>query len=129
MARPRQKTPTKGELEILQVLWEQGPCTVRGVLDVLNARRHRAYTSVMSLLNIMNDKGLVTRKPQGRAFVYQAKKPRQSTLGGMVQHLLGGAFEGSASLLVSHVLDQSKPSARELEEIRKAIDTYQEEML
>ena len=102
---------------------------MRGVLDVLITRRRRAYTSVMSLLNIMNDKGLVTRKPQGRAFVYQVKKPRQLTLGGMVQHLLGGAFGGSASLLVSHVLDQSKPSAQELEEIRKAIDAYQEEML
>ena len=124
MARPKQETPTAGELEILKVLWNQGPCTVREVLNELNRERPRAYTSVMSLLNIMTDKGLVDRKPQGRAFVYEAKRPREKTLGRMVKHLLAGAFEGSASSLVSHVLDQSKPSLEELDEIRRAIDEH-----
>ena len=125
MARPKPVTPTEGELEILKVLWERGPSTVRDVLEVLNQRRERAYTSVMSLMNIMAEKKLVSREPQGRAFLYTANRPRENTLGSMVNHLLGKAFDGSASSLVSQVLDQSKPSADELDEIRKAIDEYE----
>ncbi len=125
MARPRQETPTEGELEILKVLWERGPCTGRDVLDVLSAQRKRAYTSVMSVLNIMADKGQVIRKPHGRAFIYSARRPREKTLGKMVGSLLGRAFEGSAASLVSQLLDQSKPSAEELEQIRKAIEEYE----
>jgi predicted transcriptional regulator len=125
MARPKQQTPTAGELEILKVLWDRGPCTVRETWDVLNRGRARAYTSVMTLLNIMAEKGLVSRRPRGRAFVYHAKRPRESILGRMVKNLLGSAFDGSASSLVAHVLDQSQPSAEELDEIRRAIDAYQ----
>ena len=124
MARPRRETPTEGELEILKVLWLKGPCTVRDVLDELCKCRKRAYTSVMSLLNIMADKGLVEREPQGRAFVYKTKVARETTLGRLVKHVLRGPFEGSASSLVMQVLQQSKPSAGELEEIRRAIDEY-----
>jgi BlaI family penicillinase repressor len=125
MARPKEDQPTPAELEVLKVLWDQGPSTVRDVMDVLNRRRRRAYTSVMSLLNVMTDKGLLSRKPQGRAFLYQAKAPREKTLGGMVDDLLGRVFEGSASALVARLLDQSSPTAAELEEIRRTIDEYQ----
>jgi predicted transcriptional regulator len=127
MARPKQPTPTAGELEILQVLWDRGACTVREVLEVLSASRPRAYTSVMSLLNIMADKGLVTREAQGRAFVYQARKPRERTLGKIVGDVLGKAFEGSAHELVAHVLEQSRPSSQELEQIRRVIEAYQQQ--
>lgn len=126
MARRPQDTPTEGELEILKVLWDRGPSTVREVLNVLNARRKRAYTSVMSVLNIMVDKGQVNRKPLGRAFLYSAKRPREKTLGKIVGNVLGRAFEGSAALLVSQVLQQSKPTPEELDEIRKAIEEYEE---
>jgi predicted transcriptional regulator len=127
MPRKRLPTPTQGELEILQVLWDRGPSTVREVLDVLSAKRPRAYTSVMSLLNIMVDKGLVAREPQGRAFVYHARKPRERTLGTIVGDVLGKAFEGAAHELVAHVLEQSKPSPRELEQIRRVIEAYQKQ--
>src|SRR5688572_11490947 len=125
MARRKLATPTEGELEILQVLWDRGASTVREVLDVLNPKRERAYTSVMSLLNIMADKGLVVREPQGRAFLYQARKPRERTLGKIVGDMLGKAFEGSAHELVAHVLEQSRPSPQELEQIRWVIESYQ----
>lgn len=125
MARRPQETPTEGELEILKVLWDRGPSTGREVLEVLNAQRKRAYTSVMSVLNIMADKGQVVRKPHGRAFIYSAKRPREKTLGRMVSSLLGRAFEGSASSLVSQLLDQSKPQPEELDKIRKAIEEYE----
>lgn len=125
MARRKQDTPTAGELEILQVLWDRGPSTVRDVLEVLNRDRKRAYTSVMSLLNIMTDKGYVVREPQGRAFVYRARRPRAKTLGQIVGGVLGRAFAGSAHELVAHVLEQSKPSSAELDEIRKLIEAYE----
>jgi predicted transcriptional regulator len=125
MARPREEQPTAGELEVLKVLWDRGPGTVRDVMDVLNESRPRAYTSVMSLLNVMTDKGLLVREPQGRAFVYRPKTDRGRTLKRMVGDLLGRAFEGQASQLVAHLLDQSKPTSAELNEIRKAIEEYQ----
>lgn len=125
MARRKQDTPTAGELEILQVLWDRGPSTVRDVLEVLNRDRKRAYTSVMSLLNIMTDKGYVVREPQGRAYVYRARRPRAKTLGQIVGGVLGRAFAGSAHELVAHVLEQSKPSSAELDEIRKLIEAYE----
>jgi predicted transcriptional regulator len=127
MARRKQETPTEGELEILQVLWDRGPSTVREVLEVLNQRRPRAYTSIMSLLNIMVEKGFVTREPQGRAFVYRPKRAREKTLGQIVGSVLGQAFSGAAHELVAHVLEQSQPSPHELDEIRKAIESYQQQ--
>ena len=125
MARRTQETPTEAELEILKVLWERGPSTGREVLDVLVAERKRAYTSVMSVLNILATKGQVIRKPNGRAFIYSARRPRKKTLGKMVGSLLGRAFEGSAASLVSQVLDQSKPTPEELDQIRKVIEEYE----
>lgn len=126
MARRKQETPTEGELEILQVLWDRGPGTVRDVLEVLNEKRPRAYTSVMSLMNIMTDKGLLTREPEGRAYVYQARRPKGRTLGKIVGDVLGKAFEGSAHELVAHLLEQSQPSAAELEQIRQVIAAYED---
>jgi BlaI family transcriptional regulator, penicillinase repressor len=127
MPRPKEEQPTAGELEVLKVLWDRGPSTVREVMDVLNETRPRAYTSVMSLLNVMADKRLVLREPQGRAFVYRPKTERGKTLQRLVGDLLGRAFEGSTSQLVAHLLDQTKPSAAELAEIRREIEKYQQQ--
>jgi len=127
MPRPKEEQPTAGELEVLKVLWDRGPSTVREVMDVLNAVRPRAYTSVMSLLNVMTDKKLLAREARGRAFVYKPRTDRGRTLGRMVGDLLGRAFEGSTTQLVAHLLDQTKPSAAELEEIRRTIRDYQQQ--
>jgi predicted transcriptional regulator len=81
----------------------------------------------MSLMNVMADKGLLVREPQGRAFVYRPKTQRDRTLQRMVGDLLGRAFEGSAHELVAHLLDQKQPSAAELEEIRRTIAQYQKQ--
>lgn len=85
-------------------------------------QKGRAYTSVMSLMSVMADKGLLKRRPQGKAFIYSAAAPRDQTLAGMVGDLLRRAFEGSASQLVTHLLP--KTNDRELEQIRRAIDDY-----
>jgi predicted transcriptional regulator len=125
MARPKTEHPTPGELEVLRILWNKSPLSVREVMDALNRTRPRAYTSVMSLLNVMTDKGLLTRKPQGRAFVYAPKAGRQKTMRRLVADLLGRAFEGSASLLVAHLLEEAHPTADELAQIRRAIADYE----
>ena len=125
MPRPTNDQPTPGELEVLKVLWERGPATVREVMDVLNRDRERAYTSVMSLMNVMTDKRLLARQPQGRAFIYEAAVAREATLGQAVGDLLGRVFEGSASSLVAHLLEQSQVSDAELDAIRRAIGEYQ----
>ena len=124
MPRPRSENPTPGELEVLQVLWRRGPGTVRQVMEELNHTRKRAYTSVMSLLNVMTDKKLLTRKPKGKAFLYSARIKEQPTLRKMVVDLMERAFNGSAGQLVAHALEQTKPSAGELDEIHQLINEY-----
>jgi predicted transcriptional regulator len=124
MARPRSQTPTPAELEVLEFLWKTGPCTVRQVLDELNRKRPRAYTSVMSLLNVMTDKGLLRRKPHGRAFIYEARAKEQPTRGELVGDLVRRAFGGSVRQLMASALEQTDPSPEELEEIRRLIEAY-----
>jgi BlaI family penicillinase repressor len=128
MARPRHEQPTPAELEILKILWDRaGPASVREVLDVVNqhADAPRAYTSVMSLLNVMTDKGLLRREPHRRAFLYAAASPREHTLRSMLRETLERVYSGSASLLVAHLLDQSNPSGAELKQIRSLLDDFQ----
>ena len=128
MARPRYEQPTPGELEVLKILWDHdGPASVREVLDAVNRHVHppRAYTSVMSLLNVMTEKGLLRRQPHGRAFLYVPVAPREQTLRSMLGETLERVYSGSARLLVAHLLDQSRPSADELDQIRTLLDEYQ----
>ncbi|MGE5612411.1 MAG: BlaI/MecI/CopY family transcriptional regulator [Bacillota bacterium] len=122
MARPKQEQPTPAELEVLQVLWERGPMTVRQVMEVLGAKKPRAYTSVMSLMSDMAEKGLLVRRAQGKAFVYAPAAPREKTLGNLLGDLLQRAFGGSASALVAHLLNKTSP--KELEKIRETIEAH-----
>jgi len=124
MPRPRSEHPTPGELEVLQIIWRHGPCTVRQVLEELNKTRSRAYTSVMSLLNVMVEKKLLRRKPDGRAFLYSARVEEQPTLREMVADLMERAFGGSPEMLVAHALEQTDPSAQQIDEIRRMIEDY-----
>ena len=100
---------------------------MRDVFEIVNqaAQPPRAYTSVMSLLNVMTDKGLVRRSPFGRAFLYEPVSPREQTLRSMLGETLDRVYNGSASLLVAHLLDQSHPSGDELKQIRSLLDDYQ----
>jgi BlaI family penicillinase repressor len=124
MARPRHENPTPAELEVLQVIWERGPSTVREVMSALNHDRPRAYTSVMSLMNVMVEKDLLTQKPKGRAFVYSARISQMRTQSEIVRDLLGRVFDGSASALVTHLLEQAKPDSEELDEMRRTISEF-----
>ncbi|MEN6424878.1 MAG: BlaI/MecI/CopY family transcriptional regulator [Phycisphaerales bacterium] len=124
MARPRQENPTPAELEVLRVIWERGPSTVREVMTALHQDRPRAYTSVMSLMNVMVEKDLLGTKAKGRAFLYSAKISQARTQSEIVKDLLGRVFDGSASALVTHLLEQAKPDSEELDEIQKTIAEF-----
>jgi BlaI family penicillinase repressor len=123
MARPRAEHPTPAELEILKLLWERGEMSVREVLEA-TGDKPRAYTSVMSLLNVMTEKGLLSRRPDGRAFLYLAKAKRESTAGSMLGDVLGRVFEGSAHALVARLLEESRPDHEELDRIHDLIESY-----
>jgi BlaI family transcriptional regulator, penicillinase repressor len=118
---PRRK-PTDAELDILAVLWERGPSTVRQVAEALG--RENAYTTVLKLLQIMTEKRLVQRRESGRLHIYAAAKSRDETQRHLVRDLLNRAFGGSAAQLVMRALSASKASPEELAEIRKLIDQH-----
>lgn len=126
MARPKNENPTPAELEMLRILWDRGPMTGREMHAELAERGHeRAYTSVTSLLNVMFEKGYVRRDPDGRAFRYVAETAPDETLRDLVGDLRDRAFEGSASTLVTHLLEEATPSREELDEIRQVIDAFE----
>jgi predicted transcriptional regulator len=124
MARPTSTRPTDGELEILQCLWQTGPMTVRDVHDQLSKRKEIGYTTVLKLMQIMVDKGLLRRDEQERAHVYSAKLPRSKTRQRLLDDLLERAFGGSAKELVMQALASRKTSTEELNEIRQLINEY-----
>ncbi len=117
-----QYKPTEKELEILQVLWTQGPATVRAVNDRLGKGREIGYTTTLKLMQIMFDKGLVSRQKEGKTHIYSAEISEEKTQNQLLDRLLDTAFKGSAMKLVMQALGHKKPSKEELEEIRKYID-------
>ena len=128
MPTPRQRPrPTDAELEILKVLWQRGPSTVREVHDVLNETKPTGYTTVLKLLQIMGEKGLVKRNEQQRAHVYEAQLRQEQTERQMVGDLLERVFDGSATKLVMQALATKKTSQRELTAIRQLLREFGED--
>ena len=121
--RPR---PTDSELAILTILWDRGPCTVRQVHEALADERDTGYTTTLKLMQIMADKGLVTRNESARTHVYAAMASEQQTQRQLVKDLVDRAFGGSAAALVLQALNAEGASPAELREIRKLIDDYRE---
>lgn len=113
--------PTDGELAILRVLWDAGPSTVRAVNDVL-AAHGQGYTTTLKLMQIMADKGLVTRDASRRSHVYTAAASREAVQGSLVGELMDKAFGGSAAALVARALSATPASADELAEIQALIE-------
>ncbi|MFO0902364.1 MAG: BlaI/MecI/CopY family transcriptional regulator [Pirellulales bacterium] len=119
METPR---PTDAELDILRVLWERGPSTVREVFEVLSADRALGYTTVLKFMQIMHEKGLVLRDDSERSHVYQAKYRQEQTQRQLVKDLASRAFGGSLEQLVLQALSSKRASKQELAEIRKLLD-------
>lgn len=125
MAKLTQPRPTDSELEILRVLWNQGPSTVREVHEQLNRKRATGYTTVLKIMQIMADKRLVRRNEDQRAHVYEAALPQEATQGQLVRDLVDRAFSGSAAGLVMHALAAQPATREELAEIRRLLDHYE----
>ena len=110
--------PTERELEALKVLWDQGEATVREVCDAISAAGEElAYTTVLSLLQVMEQKGLVEHRRQGKAYVYLPKVKREKTLGDLAAGFLERVFDGSLDEYLVHALGTRKVSKRELDQL------------
>jgi len=119
--------PTEAELEILQVLWEHGTCTVRDVHEVLHRRGGTGYTTALKMLQIMHDKGLVERDESQRAHVYRAVVSKERTQKKFLADMLQRVFDGSPSHLVLQALGDHKASRAELQEIRTLLNRLDRE--
>jgi BlaI family penicillinase repressor len=117
--------PTPSELEILHILWNRGPSTVREIHDQLSKEKDVGYTSALKLLQIMTAKGLVTRAEEQRAHVYSASEPAEATKQQLATDVLQRVFRGSASQLMQHALSGRRSSRQEIEEIRALLDEYE----
>jgi len=118
-ATPR---PTDAELAILSVLWQRGPSTVRDVQQVLSASQGSGYTTVLKLLQIMTEKGLVVRDESQRAHVYAARQSERRTQRQLMGDLVDRAFGGSSAKLVLHALSERAATSEELRDIRALLD-------
>ena len=118
------RKPTNAEVEILRVLWSRGPSTVRDVAKAMG--RESAYTTVLKLMQNMADKGLVLRDESSRTHIYTPAIPAEQTQRQLVKDFLERVFGGSASQLVMQALAAKKTSSKELAEIRKLLDKYQQ---
>lgn len=125
MANDTLPRPTDAELAILRVLWDRKKATVREVHDALSASQHTGYTTVLKLMQIMTDKGLVERDESSRAHVYRPRMSAQKTKGQLVGDLLERAFGGATGELVMQALSSKKATHEELTQIRELLDTLE----
>ena len=120
--------PTASELEILHVLWERGPSTVREVHQALSEKRPIGYTSVLKLMQIMTAKGTLRRNEEQRAHVYEAVQPAEKTKRQLALDVLQRVFDGSASQLMMHALADRKASKGEVDELRRLLNDYERKL-
>ena len=124
--KPAMPRPTDAELAILRVLWDRGPSTVREVHEALRSSQSSGYTSVLKLLQIMTDKGLVVRDETNRAHVYGPKLTEQRTQLQLLADLVDRAFAGSSAKLVLQALSGRRATREELRDIRALLDQLEE---
>lgn len=121
MARPTHPRPTDAELAILRALWNLGPSTVRAVHEELRTPGGQGYTTVLKMLQIMTEKGLVTRDTSERAHIYNAATSEGETQSDLVRDLLKRAFDGSAGQLALRALAEKRATPQEIAEIRRLL--------
>ena len=126
--QPKSATPlpTEAELEILNILWTAGPSTVREVHNALSGKQ-TGYTTVLKQMQIMAEKGLLTRSERYRSHVYEVRLPKEQTQRQLAKNLLHRAFDGSAKNLVLGALSSQKVSPAELAEIRQLLNQFEKD--
>jgi predicted transcriptional regulator len=119
--RPRSPTLTPQELEIMKVVWQKGAVTVRDVYETLRERRKIAYTSVMTMMKVLEGKGHLKRRQAERAFVYRATRPETAVVRSMVREFVDRVFGGAAHPLLVHLVKDRRLTEEELDEITRLI--------
>jgi BlaI family transcriptional regulator, penicillinase repressor len=117
--RPRNKTLTAQELEIMKIVWEREQTTVRDVYEALLERRKVAYTTVMTMMKILEQKGFLKKSQEARAYVYRPAQPQRQVVGAMVREFVNRVFNGSAEPLLVHLVEEHHLSPKDLEEIAR----------
>jgi BlaI family transcriptional regulator, penicillinase repressor len=124
--RPKTLTLTPQELAIMKVVWQRDQATVRDVYETLRKRRQVAYTTVMTMMKILEDKGYLKKSREDRAYVYRPSRPRQQVVGAMVRDFVDRVFDGAASGLLLHLARNGKLTKAERQKIRQLIDEMEE---
>lgn len=122
MSNLKLNRPTESEMEILQILWERGPSTVREVHEILSQTKDSGYTTTLKLMQIMNEKGLLNRNDDAKSHVYTAAVKKESIQKQAVSKMINGLFKGSSAKLVMHALGNHRASKEEIVEIKKYLD-------
>ena len=122
MTKKQQPKPTEKELEILQILWSKGPSAVKDVHESLGGDDANGYTTILKVLQIMHEKGLVTRQKSGKLHLYKAAATQESTRQQILDKMIHTVFQGSAMQLVVSALGNKKSTKEELQEIRKYLE-------
>jgi predicted transcriptional regulator len=117
--RNRSKTLTGQELEIMKIVWERERATVRDVYEALLERRKVAYTTVMTMMKILEQKGFLKKSQEERAYVYRPAQPQRQVIGAMVKDFINRVFNGSAEPLLVHLVEEHHLSEKDLEEIAR----------
>jgi BlaI family transcriptional regulator, penicillinase repressor len=124
--RPPAATLTPQELAIMKVVWKLGAATVRDVYEQLRSRRTIAYTTVMTMMKILEQKGYVTKSRDERAFVYKPARPRQQVIGAMVREFVDRVFDGASRPMLVHLVRETKLSDKERKALLRAIEEVEE---
>jgi predicted transcriptional regulator len=120
------REPSRLEMQVLSVLWERGPSTVREALEAMPDGKTRAYTTILSVMQVMEKKGLVSHVAEGHVHVYQARVSRQQVTGPWLRGLVRQVFGGSAASALQHLLAEKPVSRRELDEIKEIIARHEQ---
>ncbi|MEO6132149.1 MAG: BlaI/MecI/CopY family transcriptional regulator [Saprospiraceae bacterium] len=119
-----EKRPTDGELEVLQILWKNGPSTVREINELLNSDKDKSigYTTTLKIMQIMFEKGLLLRDDSQRTHIYSAAVREGKIQSALLDRFLNAAYKGSASKLAMHLLGNHETTPDELAAIKALID-------
>jgi len=117
--RRRSTTLTEQELEIMKIVWDRESATVRDVYEALLERRKVAYTTVMTMMKILEQKKYLKKTQADRAYVYRPTQPKRLVLGAMVREFVNRVFNGSAEPLLVHLVEEHGLSQEDLEEIAR----------
>lgn len=120
--RPKSETLTGQELEIMKAIWPRGQATIREVYDELKAKRPIAYTTVQTMMNILETKGHLRKEPGDKAYVYSPVRPQQTVVKSMVREFVNRVFDGSARPLLVHLLKEKGLTERERRELQKLLE-------